>query len=128
MSVANKMRAVLNLSNRKIPDLSSCLGMSDQGVRNKFSRDSFSVSDLIKICDALNCELSVKTQNGQVVYLGMDDLKDAETKNAEQKEKMTKMDALILDAVLNPAVPPEGTKVITGEDIIKRYNNGMQED
>ncbi len=83
MSVANKMRAILNLTNRKIPDLSECLGMSDQGVRNKFSRDSFSVSDLIKICDTLNCELSIKTQSGQIVYLGIDDLKDAEKKNSE---------------------------------------------
>ncbi len=27
------------------------------------------------------------------------------------------MDALILKAVLNPDVPPEGTKVITEEDV-----------
>lgn len=87
MSVANKMRAVLNLSNRKIPDLSGCLRMSDQGVRNKFSRDSFSVSDLIKICDALNCKLSIKTQSGQVVYLGMDDLNDVETKSKDTRQE-----------------------------------------
>lgn len=77
MSVANKMRALLNLTNHKIPDLSICLSMSDQGVRNKFSRDSFSVSDLIKICDTLNCELSIRTRDGQTVYLGMEDLKNA---------------------------------------------------
>lgn len=78
MSVANKMRALLNLTDHKIPDLSVCLGMSDQGVRNKFSRDSFSVSDLIKICDTLNCELSIRTEGGQTVYLGIDDLKNAD--------------------------------------------------
>lgn len=75
MSVANKMRAILNLTNHKIPDLAGCLNMSDQGVRNKFSRDSFSAADLIKICAVLNCELSIKTKDGQIVYLGMDDLR-----------------------------------------------------
>ena len=79
MSVANKMRAILNLTNHKIPDLAECLNMSDQGVRNKFSRDSFSAADLIKICDTLNCELSIKTNS---VCLGTDDLKDIETKNS----------------------------------------------
>jgi len=82
MSVANKMRAILNLTNHKIPDLAECLNMSDQGVRNKFSRDSFSAADLIKICDTLNCELSIKTNSGQIVCLGTDDLKDIETKNS----------------------------------------------
>lgn len=57
--------------------------MSNQGIRNKFSRDSFSVSDLIKICDTLNCELSIKIQSGQIVYLGIGALKDAEKKNAD---------------------------------------------
>lgn len=79
MSVANKIRALLNLTNHKIPDLSVCLAMSDQGVRNKFSRDSFSVSDLIKICDTLECELSIRTQDGQTVYLGMEDLKNSDS-------------------------------------------------
>ncbi|MBD5463976.1 MAG: helix-turn-helix domain-containing protein [Lachnospiraceae bacterium] len=86
MSVANKMRAILNLTNHKIPDLAECLNMSNQGVRNKFSRDSFSVADLIKICDVLNCELSIKTRDGQIVYLCMDDLKQEPNNNANQEE------------------------------------------
>ena len=34
-------------------DLADCLGVSVQAVRNKFSRDSFSVNDIIKITDTL---------------------------------------------------------------------------
>lgn len=76
--ISNKLKSILSVTNHKIPDLSICLSMSDQGVRNKFSRDSFSVSDLIKICDTLNCELSIRTRDGQTVYLGMEDLKNAD--------------------------------------------------
>lgn len=130
MSVANKTRALLNLTGHKPSELAECLGKSIPSVRNKFSQDVFSVYDLIRIADYLDCRLLFQTQDGQTVYLGMDDLKEVEnqSKNLGQEGELTKMDALILDAVLNPAIPPEGTKVITGEDIIKRYNNGMQED
>lgn len=49
MSIANKTRALLNRTERKPADLSECLGISVQAVRNKFSRGSFSISDLLKI-------------------------------------------------------------------------------
>lgn len=75
MSVSNKIRALLNLTNHRPPDLATPLGISPQAVRNKFSRDSFSATDLIKICDALDCELSFKTKDGQSIILTMDDLK-----------------------------------------------------
>ncbi len=66
--------------------------MSDQGVRNKFSRDSFSVSDLIKICNALDCELSIRTRNAQIVYLGMEDLKEAGNKTKDAEPEKTDID------------------------------------
>lgn len=41
-------------------------------------------------------------------------------KKNDEEEELTDMDKLIINAVLNPSVPPEGTKVITAEDILKR--------
>jgi hypothetical protein len=79
---SNKLRSILSVTGHKPADLADCLGISVQSVRNKFSRDSFSAADLIKICDTLNCELSIKTNSGQIVCLGTDDLKDIETKNS----------------------------------------------
>lgn len=126
MSVANKTRALLNLTGHKPAELSGCLEKSVASVRNKFSQDVFSVYDLIRIADYLDCRLLFQTQDGQTVYFGMDDLKDAGTK-AESAEPKSDMDALILDAVLNPTVPPEGTKVITEDDVREQYNNSTQE-
>lgn len=78
MSVANKLRAVLNLTDSKPADLSECLNKSVQSVRNKFSQDAFSISDVLKICDYLGCELQIKTGDGQTIALTIDDVKDSE--------------------------------------------------
>lgn len=74
MSVANKIRALLNLTGRKPADLSGCLGKSVQSVRNKFSQDAFSIADLLKICDFLGCEMSIRTQDGQTVFFTLSDV------------------------------------------------------
>lgn len=74
MSVANKIRALLNLTGRKPADLSRCLGKSVQSVRNKFSQDAFSIADLLKICDFLGCEMSIRTQDGQTVLFTLSDV------------------------------------------------------
>lgn len=79
MSVANKIRALLNLTNHKPADLSGCLEKSVQSVRNKFSQDSFSIADLLKICDFLDCEMSIRTKDGQSIVFSLDDVRqDAE--------------------------------------------------
>lgn len=78
MSVANKTRALLNLCDKKPADLAECLDKSVQSVRNKFSNDAFSISDLIKICDYLGCELQIKTGDGQVISFSTDDIKETE--------------------------------------------------
>ena len=126
MSVSNKTRAVLNIANRKPAELAECLGIPVQSVRNKFSRDVFSVSDLLKIFDFLGCKMYVEFEDGQRVQDTIDDVKDSDKTSHKSKEKpveekdLTDMDKLIINAVLNPSVPPEGTKVITAEDILKR--------
>ena len=84
MSVSNKTRALLNLTNKKPADLAECLDKSVQSVRNKFSNDAFSISDLIKICDYLGCELQIKTEDGQLIAFSMDDIKKS-GKNSNTK-------------------------------------------
>ena len=75
MSVTNKVRAMLNIAEKKTSDLEQCLGISVQAVRNKFSRDSFSVSDLIKISDSLGWELQFIASDGQSIVLTIEDIK-----------------------------------------------------
>lgn len=75
MSISSKVKALLSLTGHKPADLSECLGMSVQSVRNKFSRDSISVPDLIKICEYLDCELLIQTKGKQAVYFDVSDIK-----------------------------------------------------
>ena len=82
MSIANKTRALLNLTERKPADLSECLGISVQAVRNKFSRGSFSISDLLKICAFLDCEMSIHTKGGQTVTFTIDDIEQGKNPGA----------------------------------------------
>lgn len=49
MSFSNKLRSILNVTGHKPADLSECLNISSQAVRNKISRGSYSVDDMLKI-------------------------------------------------------------------------------
>lgn len=88
MSIASKVKGLLSLTDHKTSDLSECLGMSVQSVRNKFSRDSLSVPDLIKICEYLDCELLIQTKGKQAVYFDVSDIKQESDnlKNADKSE------------------------------------------
>lgn len=76
MSVANKVRALLNLHGKEQNELAAALGISKQSLSNKFYRDSFSTSDLIKIADFLGCSLAFVMEKGQQVILDTDDLRE----------------------------------------------------
>ena len=118
MSFSNKLKSILSVTGHKPADLAECLGISVQSVRNKIFRGSYSVDDLLKIFDYLECEVTVKTKDGIVFPLTIDDVRQDPD---ETEPEMDEMDALILKAVLNPDVPPEGTKVITDEDVKNGY-------
>ena len=52
--------------------LAGMVGMTPNNMYNKFKRNSFSIEDLQKICDALDCtlELSVTiNETGERIYL-----------------------------------------------------------
>ena len=74
MSISNKIRALLNMQGRKPQDLAGPLGISVQAVRNKLYRDSFSASDLVKIANALDCELSFIIDQSQKITFDVSDV------------------------------------------------------
>lgn len=86
MSIASKVKGLLSLTGHKTSDLSECLGMSVQSVRNKFSRDSISVPDLIKICEYLDCELLIQTKGKQAVYFDVSDIKQVPDDSSKQED------------------------------------------
>jgi len=75
MSVSNKVKALLNLTNSRPRDIAEPLGISVQAVRNKFTRDSFSMDDLIKICDHLDAKLFINLSDSQTINFEADDVK-----------------------------------------------------
>lgn len=81
MSVSNKIRAMLNLAEKKPADLAECLGISVQAVRNKFTRDTFSVSDLVNIAHFLGWEISFTSSDGQSIQLTQSDISKPALKN-----------------------------------------------
>jgi len=64
--VSSKIKALLTLTNKTHADLAAHLGISPQALSNKFHRDSFSATDLIKIAEFCNCTLSFQTNSGSV--------------------------------------------------------------
>lgn len=75
MAVADKIKALLQIKGKKKNELAEYLGINSQSLSNKFSRDSFSSEDLIKISDFLECTLAFEIDNKQKIYLDMSDIK-----------------------------------------------------
>ena len=53
------------------------LGISQQSMRNKFHRNSFSAEDLIKITGFLECSLVIFVDEKHRVYLSRDDIRES---------------------------------------------------
>ena len=67
MSVANKVKALLNLKNKDRAGLAAHLGISNQALNNKFYRDSFSVEDIIKIADYTGVTVAFVAEDTEIV-------------------------------------------------------------
>ena len=84
-------------------DLQEQAGITASIMARLAKDENVQVDTISKICDALNC------QPGNIM------------ENIPKLQERDNMDALILKAALNPDVPPEGTKVITEEDVKTDY-------
>jgi lambda repressor-like predicted transcriptional regulator len=75
MAVSDKVKAMLNLKGRKIKDLAEYLELSQQSMRNKLNRGSFSAEDLIRVSMFLGAELSFKITENQSIVLDESDIR-----------------------------------------------------
>ncbi len=75
MAVSEKIKALLQIRGKRKNELAEYLGMNSQSLSNKFSRDSFSAEDLIKISNFLDCSLTFEIDNKQKIVLDMSDIK-----------------------------------------------------
>ena len=74
MSVADKVKSIMALKGIKSKDLAAMLGLGAEAMRSKFYRDSFSVEDLIKICDALGVQIALVIDDKNQLYLNRGDI------------------------------------------------------
>lgn len=82
--VSDKIKALLSMKGKKYKELAQLFGISEQAMRNKFARGSFSADELIQIADFLNCQLAFNIDNEQKVILTTDDLRASTAANAEE--------------------------------------------
>ena len=72
----SQINAILQLKGKKKTELAKYLGMNSQSLSNKFSRNSFSAGDLIKIANFLDCSLTLEIDSKQKIIFEMSDIKD----------------------------------------------------
>lgn len=75
MSVSGKVKALLSIKDKDRNELAKYLGISSQALSNKFYRDSFSSSDLIKIADFVGCPLAFIVDDTLRISLDTNDIK-----------------------------------------------------
>ena len=75
MAISSKVKALLKLRGKENGDLARYLGISTQALSNKFYRDSFSASDLIRIVAFLDCNLAFVIDEEQKIVLDEADIK-----------------------------------------------------
>lgn len=72
------------MKGKKYKELAQLFGISEQAMRNKFARGSFSADELIMVADFVNCQLAFEIDNTQKVLLTKDDLRKPIADSTEQ--------------------------------------------
>lgn len=65
----NEIKAAISLKGKSLEGLASYLGISKQALSNKFYRDSFSGSDLLKIAEYLECDLAFIDAKNKIILV-----------------------------------------------------------
>ena len=66
----NEIKAAINLKGKSLEGLAKHLNISKQALSNKFYRDSFSGSDLLKIAEYLECDLAFIDAKNKIILVG----------------------------------------------------------
>lgn len=73
MAISDKIKGLLMLSGKKQIELASHFGMSKQTMSNKFARNSWFASDLVRVAAFCGCKLAFIMEDGQQLII-TDDL------------------------------------------------------
>ena len=72
--VSDKLKQIMKEKGVKVNQLAEYMGVKPQSVTNKFSRDSWSVQDLISVLDFLGCQLTVEYKPDTKITFTMSDI------------------------------------------------------
>lgn len=75
--ITNKIKSVLALNGKNLTDYAEVLNKTKQSLNAKVQKETYTASDLIKLCDMLNYSLTIKdNQTGkEIVSFDMSDIK-----------------------------------------------------
>jgi len=69
MSASKIIKQLLLEREMSVKDLADKLEVLPQSMSNKFYRDSFSFSEIVKIADILNCDVKVVTRDSNKEFI-----------------------------------------------------------
>ena len=67
--VASRMKTLLYASDISIKEAADALRIKEQSLRNKFVRNSFSINDVIALCNICGYEVIVRPKNRKELTL-----------------------------------------------------------
>jgi hypothetical protein len=74
MSISSKVKALMLMKGKALGDMAGYLSIKEQSFRNKLTRESFTVPDLIRIVDACDAKLLIDVDGKQLIVLDASDL------------------------------------------------------
>lgn len=80
MSISSKVKALMLMKGKTVGDMAGHLNIQEQSYRNKLSRESFTVPDLIRLVDACGAKLLIDVDGKQLIVLDASDLPQEESK------------------------------------------------
>lgn len=69
MSISDRVKGLLALCGKKQIDLAQHFGMSKQTMSNKFARNGWFASDLVKVADFCGCKLAFIMPDEQQIII-----------------------------------------------------------
>lgn len=70
--IGNIVKAAASIAGAERKTIAAALGISPQALSNKYQRDSFSATDLVKIAEAINGKLILKVSEQEIVFTADD--------------------------------------------------------
>lgn len=87
MAGTSAIKSILEAKNIKIKDIASKMGIKEQVFSNKLYRNTFTLSEYIKIADILECDVKTIARDGSITITNKEDGKETDEENKTEAEQ-----------------------------------------